>query len=71
MCSMYGMCSAHTTVCCKIVRNKIFYSALWGHIGYHMSSNQYETTIFGPKIMRIGALLAEIPPFHYMARIGH
>ena len=50
---------------------KIFYSALWGRIGYHISSNQYETTIFGPKIMRIGALLAEIPPFHYVAKIGH
>ena len=50
---------------------KIFYSALWGRIGYHISSNQYETTIFGPKIMKIGVFLAEIPPFHYMARIGH
>ena len=37
---------------------------------YHISSNQYETTIFGPKIIRIGALLAEIHPFHCMAGIG-
>ena len=48
-----------------------FYGAFWGLIGYHISSNQYETTIFGPKIMRIRALLAEIPDFHCMASIGH
>ena len=42
---------------------KIFYSALWDCIGYHISSNQYETTIFGQKIMRTGALLAEIDGF--------
>ena len=63
--------SSPSTVCCKIVRSEFFYSAFWGLTGYHISSNQYETTIFGPKIIRIGALLAEIPPFHCMARISH
>jgi len=45
-------------------------STFLGLIGYHISYNQYKTTIFGPKIIRIGDLLAEIPHFTVWARCG-
>ena len=73
-----GLVAVHGVIPCLlsycVLQNsaqRIFYSAIWNRIGYHISSNQCETTMFGPKVMRIGALLAKIPQFHYMARIGH